>query len=207
MRRRRFLAILVATSVTSAFASEVNPKRVEIQLKHVYALAMPGTRDVRELPAARADGRIVESIRKALEPEQNEKQARRGFVVTGTGDIALRHAHGVLVAGEKPKARFPADEALSAVFFSYQSALYVHLDKVERQGFAFRISYRFVPHESGETTEHFALIPLGKLPPGRYSVRVEQNPMEKKYIDAGFVSPPKSAGEQQVSCTFHFVVE
>lgn len=179
---------------------------VEIPLDQIWAYKMPGTRDLRELPAARADERLIASIRRSLEPKLDHKQAERGFAVLGTGDEALRHAHDVLVSGDDATVRFPAGKELSAIFFTYQSPFYVHLATVERTGFAIKISYRFVPHESGETTEHVALIPLGELPPGRYRVSVKSAPMEKKYTDQGFPPIPDSAGLQLVSRPFHFIV-
>jgi hypothetical protein len=206
MRLARSAAISIALLIGATHATAEEPKRVEIPLKEVYAFGMPGTRDLQELPAARANGKLVESIRKALKPELNHKEARRGFVVLGAGDDALRRAQQVLASGDEVNAKFPAGKELSAVFFAYQSPFYVHLDKVERKDFAIRIGYRFIPHQSGETTEHFALIPLGKLPLGNYSVRVEQRLMEKKFTDMGFTEPSMSAGQQLVCRTFHFVV-
>lgn len=179
---------------------------VVIPLDEIWAWGMPGTRDVQELPAARKDDNLVRSIRRALKPVLNRKQARPGFVVSGIGDEALRRAHDIIVGKEDVKDEFARGTDLSAVFFAYQSPFFVELEKVERNEREISIDYRFVPHESGVTTEHFALIPFGKLPSGKYVVRVEQGPMKTKYIDMGFPQLPRSAGQQLVSQTFHFIV-
>lgn len=203
---RLFLAAVAFLSFDAApplTADETPAKRVEIPLSEVWALRMPGTRDLRELVP---DDAAIESVRRRLQFDPRKKQASRGFAVSGTAIEAFQKARAILEGCEKPKARFPKNTEIAVVFFSYESPLYVHLDKVEREREAVRIGYRFVPHQSKETTHHFAIIPLGKLPPGRYGVRVKPQPMEKKYTDAGFTNPSHSAISQLVSGTFHFIV-
>ncbi|MBA3484768.1 MAG: DUF1559 domain-containing protein [Pirellulales bacterium] len=73
------------------------------------------------------------------------------------------------------------------MFFSYPAAYHLRLTKVERDGESITVRYRYQPHWSAESTVHFALIPLGRLPARKYNVKFEQDPMEQKYQDAGFL--------------------
>jgi hypothetical protein len=203
MRRTRLLAMLVAISATCALAA--NPTPIEIPLKEIHALGMPGTRDVRKLRSARADDQIVESIRLALVSAPDREQSPKGFVVLGTGDDALRSARDILAEEKRRSLRFAAGSELSAVFFSYQSGMYVHLAKVERQGNSIKIAYQLVPHESAETTEHFALIPLGVLPEGKYTVSINRTP-QSSYPQQGVIQPSESTVARTVCSSFEFVV-
>ncbi len=202
----RTLAIAFAVLAVSAAAALADDKPVKIPLKEVWALNMPETRDIRQLDAVRNDPALLESLRRALKPKLDAKQASMGFVVLGEGNDALRTAHEVLVGGDKPRVRLPAGQKITAVFFSYESPFYVHLDEVIRKECAIRITYRFVPHETKETTEQIALIPLGELAAGKYSVRVELNAMDKKYAEQGFSTPSKADALRIVCRAFHFIV-
>ena len=94
----------------------------------------------------------------------------------GTGIDALRRAHAVFAEGKKPRDTFAPESAITIVFFSYQFGTYVHLQQVELRENIIDVEYRFVPHGEIYLTAHFALIPLGKLPIGKYQVRIIQAP-------------------------------
>jgi hypothetical protein len=196
----RYLAIVLAVSISSTAWGE------EIPLKSIWALDMPGTQNVRELPSAKADERIIESIRRSLDMPLNPKDSKRSFVVLGTGDEALKQAEEILVGGKDAPGRFPANTELSIIFFSREFPYYVHISKVKRTKDAIAISYQFVPHDSADTTKHFAIIPIGSLKAGKYSVRIEPAPMDKKLSASGYSAPPTSVGTKVVSKSFNFVV-
>ncbi len=96
---------------------------------------------------------------------------------------------------------------MSVVFFSYQEGNYVHLSRIELHGNDILIQFRFVPHETAVVTEHFALIPLGKLRAGKYQVKVVQSPMEQEYIDQGCVANDESDVQRFVCGSFEFSVK
>src|SRR3972149_3930991 len=157
-------------------------KVVTIPLDQIWGYNMPGTRDVQKLEA---DTRslLFMQIRRSLWPfPSKDKDAEAGFAVLGTGLQALREVHGVLVEKKKPRETFPTGREICVVFFSYQNTLYVHLRGGRREGNTVEIRYVFVPHETEDTTEHFALIPLGTLPIGMYHGNIIQSPMDRKYV-------------------------
>ena len=219
------IAMLVIHLAMGSALAETNaqPEKKEIPLKDIWAYEMPGTRDVRELEpdkfgqsirklsSAEQIGIIGKSLTtrvlSSLEHIKPGQSARQAFVVTGTGADALREAAEVLSGKKKPQSSFPANSSVSVVFFSHLFGSYVHLDKVEQQPGLIIISYRFVPHETADLTKHFALIPLGKLPPGEVRVDVKRSPMEKKFIDAGFTELPSSADSQVIAQPFRFTVK
>ncbi|MCI0333495.1 MAG: hypothetical protein L0228_09760, partial [Planctomycetes bacterium] len=147
-------------------------------------------------------------IRRALWslPAAGEK-ARPAFAVSGAEVVeAFREVYAVLVEGKKPRQSFPHNSNIYVAFFSYQSHPYVRLHKVERQGVTINVRWRFVPHETEETTEHFALIPLGKLPSGQYRVNIIRSPMEKKFADRSFRELREEVARRVVCGSFSFAV-
>jgi hypothetical protein len=166
-----------------------------IALDQIWAYGMPGTHDVRELepdnfgehtrllPSAERFKLLSESmadkIRAALDKDRPSKGgvAKQGFAVLGTGAEALQDAYDVLVSGHKPAESFPTVSNVTLVFFSHSFGDYVHLETAERRGKTIEAQYRFVPHDSKDMAWEIALIPLGKLPPDTYNVKIVQLPL------------------------------
>jgi hypothetical protein len=165
-----------------------------IPLDQIWAFDMPGTHDVQELepdkfgehtrglPSAERsrllDESITDQIRVALDKDRPSKGtiAKPGFAVLGTGAEALQGAYDVLVKKKTPDKSFPLGSNVTLVFFSHLCGQYVHLVDVERKRNAIKIQYQFVPHMNADLTWHFALIPVGKLPIGKYGVEIIQLP-------------------------------
>ena len=191
----------------SSQGTEVAKTR-EIPLEQIWALDMPGTRNIREIDSERPQDSQIEPIRKSLSsPEAKEKGRRRGFVVLGMGAVALRGAYDVFTAGMDVQDEFVEGEDISIVFFSREFARYVHLCKVERQEDIIELRYRYAPHDEAEVTEHFALIPLMRLSPGKYRVTMVKSPMAKEFVDLGS-RPASDLHTKGVVCeAFSFVVK
>jgi len=68
------------------------------------------------------------------------------------------------------------------------------------------IRFRFVPHDSKNLTQHFAMIPVGNINTGRYSVSVECDPFDREFSDKGFTPIPDSKIEEIVCAPFEFTV-
>ena len=188
----------------SGGSQESEPK--VIPLKEIWAYNMPGTLNVQKMDPDQPGG-LFEEIRRSLWAfPSKDKDARKGFAVSGTGLEALRQVHAVLVEEQDPEQTFPANSDISVAFFSYQDSRYVHLHRVERQGNVVNIRYRFVPHETEEATTHFALIPLGKLSSGEYRVNVIQSPLEQKYVEQGFRSLSDTIARRIVCNSFSFSI-
>lgn len=183
---------------------QAKAETVVIPLDQIWAQDIPGTRDFRELlvePLLEKE-RLVCSV-----ASKSGKSLKAGFAVRGKGLEALRQVRPVLVEKEKPQQTFLEDTEISVFFFSHQATSYVHLHRVERIGNVINIRYRFVPHDSENMSGHSALIPLGKLPSGKYRVNVIQSPMEQKYVDWGFRPISEEIARRIVCHSFSFVVE
>lgn len=160
-----------------------------IPLNEIWAFKMPGTKDVRELePRVDVhDPKFKETWQHSLvrqmvsflssgAPSQGEK-ARPGFVVIGTDKKALQEAHAVLKDKNNVdwQQQLPKDTELSLVFFHYVTGWHPQLESVDQSGDSVVVRYRFIqPEEPSFGAARFALIPLGKLPPGTVNVRFEQ---------------------------------
>ena len=70
----------------------------------------------------------------------------------------------------------PQDEDASIVFFAKQSAVYVHIVKVQQVVGAVRLYYQVIPHETRDLTTHFALVPVKGLRAGRQKIEIIQIP-------------------------------
>jgi hypothetical protein len=206
--------IAISVVIASAFlwlgtsrAETPTDKDVKIPLDKVWAFRMPGTVDLATIDKPVAS-REIESIRRVLSmPTAQGKDAKAAFVVLGTGLKAIHEAHAVLVDGKKPRETIPKDSEASVVFFSYEFGRYVHLHSVERHGNSIEIKYEFVPHKSKELTEHFAVMPLGKLPAGTLRVDIVELPMPQQLIAAGWKPISADVSRGVVCRSFSFVVK
>lgn len=178
-------------------------KPMSIPLKDIWAYRMPGTRDINELASPKGEESLVETVLKQIRGIRSEDH---GMAVLGEGVDALRAFHRIRTEGLS-RNQIAFDAPVSLVFFTKSQGWYVHLMSVEKaeNSNRFTIRYRFVPHETAESTQHLAVIPLGKLPPGKYTVRVERAAMEKTYLDLGFPEPPPQQ-IAKVSGSFGFIV-
>jgi hypothetical protein len=135
--------------------------------------------------------------------DDNEK-AGSAFVVTGSGAKALQNAHAIFVGSSEPATAFSSEQDLSLVFFSRMSGRYVHIDPVEIGDHVFTVKYRFVPHNTRDSTIHFAIIPIGQLTTGQYEIKIEQlPPVDKK----GMLTSPIADPDRIVSQGFSFLIK
>jgi hypothetical protein len=178
------ISILAGSSVIAA--GPVEP--VEIPLEEIWALANPGTRNLRELGSPRVEDSFVEKVLKQIRESWRQET---GLVVEVEGGVALRKFHQVRVERLKRNTVRP-DVPLTLVFFT-NLTMAVHLDKVARTGNTFTVEYRFVPHREALASQQLALIPLGELAAGKYRVNIVRLPIEQKYIDNGLREPNPKA--------------
>jgi len=171
-----------------------------IPINSIYGWQVPGTIEFK-------DTKAIDRIRQAdVRGQEKSPKPKMGFAVSGTGMEALRRAHDVIVQGKSPKEQFPSDSELNAVFYSGTSGTYVHLVGITRSGNDIQVRYRLTPHTTAQVTEHIALIPLGKLMPGKYRVNIVRAPTESKYRKLGFEELPQETADQIVCHSFSFVV-
>ncbi|HZZ28115.1 MAG TPA: hypothetical protein VFE46_08940 [Pirellulales bacterium] len=193
------IAFLACISL-AAFGDPPNQSStVTIPLKDIWASNMPGTIDVRDLEPeaygsdakklpleqyqqAYKSSKITQIII-SLEKQPYDQVASDGFAVEGTGKTALNAACDVIVEHKKPQ-KILVGQDVSIVFFSREFNYYIHITEVTQQQNTFHIQYQFVPHDTKDTTVHFALIPVGKLSGGVYSVEIEPTQhLEQKLRD------------------------
>jgi hypothetical protein len=161
-----------------------------IPLDQIWGYEMPGTRDIRKLePLDVHDPSFKElyfqsRIKKiagslsAYVPEVGAK-APPAFVVVGTGEEALKKAHAVLTKKERKDtgASLPKDTELSLVFYTFLSGWHPKITAVEQSPGLIKVKYQFIaPQEPSFGAKRFALIPIGKLSPGRVEVEIKEIP-------------------------------
>ena len=188
---------------------------VTIPLNDIWALNMLGTRDVRELEPAGAGAGDPQDISFIASSSQEiatalklvpGKEPDEGFAVAASGKSALQAAHDVLTGQMQRQSSFPAGSDVSIVFFSYPFGAYVRLESVKRIKNVIEIRYQFEPHTTRQMTQHFAIIPLGKLEPAGYGVDMIQMPMDAKFV-APNSNPLNRDAERKVICkSFSFSV-
>jgi hypothetical protein len=178
---------------------------IEIPLGQIWALHMPGTKNIIELDpdgdyngltSLPGDERIkrwknslLRQISEALTPDvspdwpREGQQSGPGFVVAGNGIVSLREANAVMFDKKKPRTSFSASTEVTAVFFSYMGGGPLQIMHVTRDGSNIVVAYRFImPLNKGPVLD-FALIPLGRLMPGKYQVEIRQLPMGQEMLD------------------------
>ena len=219
-----FAVLAIAITFLGAAQGETPKEQaVTIPLDKIWAYEMPGTRDVLELEP----DRFGSEVRKlSLEERRKRKKesltlqivahlpipklgqpASPGFAVLGSGEESLREANAVLAKGRKPHEAFPIHREISLVFFSLGLEYYVRLDKIEQQAHKITVRYFFVPHRETIVTSHFALIPLGELPAGKWQVDVVRSPLPESPEVAGIPAPDAAMDASVVCRPFSFTVE
>jgi len=174
-----FLLVLFVVGCSSDQPPPIEiPPPVEIPLDKIWAFEMPGTSNVRDLDAAKQPDSLVAPILKELSRRWLEDmESDKCFVVVGTPKEALQNAYNTIVLGHDTRIEWTPEDNLSLVFYSRPCSAYVHLKNVERKRNDFLLEYEFVPHDEKNRTQHFAMIPLGKLTPGEYHVLPQEEPV------------------------------
>jgi hypothetical protein len=122
-----------------------------------------------------------------------------GFAVQGEGRDSLQGIYDVLVKGDPPTKQFPSGTAISVVFFAPPS-LPVRLDRVERSIGKITIRYMLLSDGQAHLPWHLSIIPLGKLPAGKYEAdMVRSTEREQAFNQKGF-PPIQPASESRVIC-------
>jgi hypothetical protein len=208
----RAVSIAVLTCISASVLADSPNDMVTIPLKDIWALEMrgSGTKDVVDLEPDRPGidsfrERIAKTLRPSI-PGEIPPKPRSAFAVSGTGHIALEEACAVLEDRKKPNSCFSSGNDVSVIFFSYAFSWYVRLIDVERQGTTIRIHYQFVPHLTNDMSQHFAIIPLGTLPDGKYQVEILQTDIEKKWLESGIKPINDDKAAIIISKSFSFEV-
>jgi hypothetical protein len=166
---------------------------------------------------------IVEQIRQYLTTKPGSMRALPGFALARAPDLYTLRTADMRLAVIKKMGRpvgfnpsefgliqstpLPPGEEVTLVIFSHPSSYFFRLKEIQQEGGAITVRYQFEPHFSPESTVHFALIPLGKLPIGDYKVEMEQLPKEERFQEAGFLRVHDARESNLVSRPFAFAVK
>jgi hypothetical protein len=151
----------------------------EIPLEECWGFKMAYMRDVQKLdPRTRVEDTLIIKLQNALYAHGKKVKAGPCFLVQGIEKEALTNAAKVLIDGEKPQ-RIEPGTPTSLVFYSHPAPGYVFIESIDRTKNHIAIKYYVKIHLTAEVTVHFALIPLGKLEPGKYTVDIIQVGDEK----------------------------
>jgi hypothetical protein len=199
--------VLILGATASAEPPQEQPETETIRLDQIWAYQMPGTRNILDLVAKIGSEQRAElGIESAHEVTPKKiwaelaislsevssfwpgpgRDARKAFAVSGCDVEALLQAYGVIVRGDTPSKSFSSRKPITIVFFTYQCPNYVHLDSVERCENEIAIRYRFMQPVNRIQSVQLALVPLGRLPIGKYDVAIDQEPMGQQQLDGGF---------------------
>ncbi len=208
---------LIFVTADTACGNEI----VDIPLDKIWALEMPGTkniRDLQEVPPALPNNELykrsfVAQIQKALShrnlPRYGEHPST-AIIVNGTELDALKDAARLLTEmntlkeKKEPELIQPTETELSLVFYSYSCSRYVRLTVVEKAENVINVKFRFVSHATKNMSTHFAIIPLGKGLRGTVKVNViEEQPIDS---DGNHDSPFRDT-KRYVSDSFTFRVQ
>jgi hypothetical protein len=191
---REIITSVLVVLLFSGVAAKADPrseesKRVVIPLDQVWAYQMPGTRDIAELEGTQREllRTIFESTFRGAGNKDFKDIAQPGFVVAGSGRAALEAAHAVFVDAAKPKSEFSPNEDVSLVFFSAPLSRYrVEIQQVRRTENKIEVRYELQGSISKSSFDNLALIPLGRLPVGKYHVDSLQLPRDPTSLEVKF---------------------
>lgn len=166
-----------------------------------------GMEEMRKLAAKS----LVVPIERAMDKRQANSagSAGQGFAVAGRGHSALPGIYDVLVEGKKPTNVFPEGTDISAIFFALKSGVGIQIDSVERTGNVVDVRYVMLVPGINLNVLHWrlAIIPLGKLPPGNYSVQMKRaKAREEELIQPEMPPVIEGAEKGVVAESFGFVV-
>lgn len=185
---------------------ELTKDATDIPLAEIWAHMMPGTKKIHGLQKDVPDENTVMAKIGRVLSEKIRQKTEPSFAVEKTGLEGLKNAYAVFSGEMKRPTSLSKDNEISIVFFTHPSNYYVHLSRVVLDGNTIRVGYRLVPHMTQDMTMHFALIPIGKLPKGKYKVYVLAEPIEKKLLIGGLKEPDVQKKATIASSSFEFNV-
>lgn len=232
MARILIAALLMASTASAEEASPVTSRSIPIE--SIWSNGSLGKMVLRRLePDLLVYRDTPENIKKYSSPEAIQKQREKakqslvlriekalrelplagpkvtpepGFVVQGTGREALPGIVDVLVEGKKPNDKFSSKGELSLVFFSHPAYPGVGIESVKIKETSINVTFFLTTHSSPTVGPTLYLIPLGKLPPGTYEVRMNRSVKEVTYNPAGFPPIPAGVESGMVCKPFEFTV-
>ena len=204
------VVVLLLTANASAQTGKAESEEVTIPLEEIWAYGMPGTRKIEEiarLSDMRSLGPIFESWFNRAEKLKFKNVTGPGFAVSGSGRSALQAALAVFMGKEKRRRVFTPKDEVTIVFFSEPpGGNHVRIEQVQRDDNHIEIQYWLEPYTEQTVTQDLALIPLGKLPAGKYEVEMRQLPRDHIFIKLGYKPLDEDWSRKLLCKPFKFVV-
>jgi hypothetical protein len=231
------LLCLMAVASQYVIAAEPKPTSSDepatIPLDQIWAYQMRGLKSVFDLEPLQqsedAEHSLANTPSKTLSVEiakalsadisrrwpRDDESAGPGFAVRGVGRQALESLYDIMVRDQRPAECFSTDDDVSLVFLMYQFGSYAEIQTVERRSNNYEIQWRFIQPIDQTQAAHFALIPCGQLPAGKYHVEMKQMPsgMELETLKFGNRNSSKDEilnsqkfGDRFVNGSFSFEV-
>jgi hypothetical protein len=140
-----------------------------------------------------------------------------GFAVTGKGKDALFEAYKIFLKHQPIQKSLPTGTEISLVFYAPDPPSFLEPLSVERTGNTIEIKYRalYYKYKPGKeppgegpspSSRLVTLIPLGKLPAGKYAVKITRVPYEPADSDK-VARPIPPEWEDRIVCQpFSFTI-
>lgn len=207
----RLLSVLALVLCCSFSYAE---EKVDMSLDKVWALNMPGTHRLtldRRGPQSgyvSKYGALAEAIYSFLLGKSDDPELGPVLVLEGSGLEALKNLKAVLDNKREASTSFSTKQEISVVFFAIGRHENVHLTRVLWTGSEVQLYYKFVPYLIGpQTTVHFAIIPLGKLPKGVVKVNLYRLPFAENSTISPYRIPTREEVKRIVCQPVEFKVE
>lgn len=196
--RQFFLVLLIAGC---GGPTAVEPQSVSIPVDSVWGFRIPRTQELEKLLKDDESTTLLQPLLRHIRKTWDDDP---GLAFQGAGRVVLqqffRHEFE-----DYERAPLVEGRPISVIFYTQFLGGYLELVDLQRTGFEVVVTYRFIPHETADASQHIAIIPLGKLPKGKYPVVFSRAPVEKKLLDAGHREPP-AEWEKRVTAPFVFSV-
>ncbi len=185
---------------------------IEIPLNNIWTYNMPGTPNTQPLGVRQVYSSLSQQIYMAIGRRSEEKQPiGPGFAVAGTGRGALESIKKIMEQDQMPSQVFPMDTEVSLFFFTRKSSRHIYLKDVRLSKETVTIHYYFAQAsttgiQTMSSTRYLALIPLGRLPVGSYTVNIVEVLKEGKH-GMHYRSVSKELAEKLICKSFSFSIE
>jgi hypothetical protein len=149
-----------------------------VPLGDIWSYGMGEPRNYRKATGL-IDRPTIDAMRTVIDKRSYAGQkAGPAFVVTGRGPEVLDKMLAIFTNQSEIDHSFPVRVDINLVFYTLRSgAHYIRIERIEVIGERIVVSYRPMLHSTADTSFHFAVVPLGKLPAGSYIVAFKQLPI------------------------------
>lgn len=154
---------------------------IEIPLSEIWALDMPGAHNVYELAPEDARREFNELLKEVK--QQLYKLPRDGSAMPEAFAYAGGPARGPQLLLDRLRNKTTAKSVVTqgdpifVMIFSGNDVRYFRFAGAAWKENTLEIMCEFIPHRTRNESVHFAILPIGNLPPGTYSLTFKHKPL------------------------------